>query len=81
MIGAASEPLRDSPALPAVVGYFSGDPVTAYLLAALVTWLFHSSIAAVLLLAALAGRGIVPDDSRSCWCWESTSAARSSRRC
>ena len=60
MIGEASEPLRDSPALPAVVAYFAGDPVTAYLLAALVTWLFHSSIAAVLLLATLAGQGIVP---------------------
>jgi phosphate:Na+ symporter len=62
MIGTASEPLRDSPAMPAVVGYFSNDPVTAYLLAALVTWLFHSSIAAVLLLATLAGRGLVPAD-------------------
>lgn len=62
MIGAASEPLRNSPALPAVVAYFSGDPLTAYLLAAVVTWAFHSSIAAVLLLAALAGRGIIPDD-------------------
>jgi phosphate:Na+ symporter len=62
MIGGASEPLRDSPALPAVVDYFSGDPLTAFLLAALVTWMFHSSIAAVLLVAALAGRGIVPDD-------------------
>lgn len=60
MIGTASEPLRDSTALPSVVGYFAGDPVTAYLLAALVTWLFHSSIAAILLLATLAGRGIVP---------------------
>lgn len=62
MIGEASAPLRDSPALPAVVAYFSSDPLTAYLLAALVTWAFHSSIAAVMLLAALAGRGIVPDD-------------------
>jgi len=62
MIGTASEPLRDSAALPAVVRYFSGDPLTAYLLAALVTWLFHSSIAAVLLIATLAGRGIIPDD-------------------
>ena len=62
MIGMASEPLRDSAAMPAVVSYFSNDPVTAYLLAAVVTWLFHSSIAAVLLLAALAGRGLVPGD-------------------
>ena len=62
MIGTTSEPLRDSPAMPAVVGYFSSDPVTAYLLAALVTWLFHSSIAAVLLFATLAGRGLIPGD-------------------
>nr|WP_281379249.1 Na/Pi cotransporter family protein [Amaricoccus macauensis] len=62
MVGSASEPLRESPALPAVVSYFSGDPLTAFLLAAFVTWAFHSSIAAILLLAALAGRGIIPGD-------------------
>ena len=48
--------------LPVIVAYFSSDPVTAYLLAALVTWLFHSSIAAVLLLVALAGRGFIPPE-------------------
>lgn len=62
LIGSASEPLRESTAVPAVVSYFASDPITAYLLAALVTWLFHSSIAAVLLLVALANRGIVPPD-------------------
>ncbi len=62
MIGTASEPLRNSPALPSVVRSFAADPVTAYLLAALVTWLFHSSIAAILLLATLAGRGLVPPE-------------------
>lgn len=61
MIAEASAPLRDSPALPAVISYFSSDPLTAFLLAALVTWLFHSSIASVLLLAALAAQEIVPD--------------------
>ena len=45
-----------------IVDYFSGDPVTAYLLAALTTWLFHSSIAAVLLLVTLAGRGFIPPE-------------------
>ncbi len=60
MIGAAAEPLRDSRLLPVIIGYFSGDPVTAFLIAALMTWLFHSSIAAVLLLVALAGRGLIP---------------------
>jgi phosphate:Na+ symporter len=62
MIGQASEPLRDSRLLPVIVDYFSGDPITAYLLAALMTWLFHSSIAAVLLLVALAGRGLIPPE-------------------
>ena len=62
MIGQASEPLRDSKLLPVIVNYFSGDPVTAYLLAALITWLFHSSIAAVLLMVTLAGRGLIPPE-------------------
>lgn len=62
MVGQASEPLRESKLLPVIVDYFSGDPVTAYLLAAIVTWLFHSSIAAVLLIVALAGRGFVPPE-------------------
>ncbi|CCV08677.1 Na+/Picotransporter [Mesorhizobium metallidurans STM 2683] len=62
MIGQASEPLRQSTLMPVIVNYFSGDPVTAYLLAALVTWLFHSSIAAVLLMVTLAGRGFIPPE-------------------
>ncbi|TIQ83997.1 MAG: Na/Pi cotransporter family protein, partial [Mesorhizobium sp.] len=62
MIGQASEPLRQSTLMPVVVDYFSSDPVTAYLLAALVTWLFHSSIAAVLLMVTLAGRGFIPPE-------------------
>ncbi|PSM15954.1 Na/Pi cotransporter family protein [Nitratireductor sp. StC3] len=60
MIGEASEPLRDSRLLPVVVDYLAGDPVTAFIVAALTTWLFHSSVAAILLVVALAGRGLVP---------------------
>ncbi|WAX97568.1 Na/Pi cotransporter family protein [Aminobacter sp. NyZ550] len=62
MVGQASEPLRESKLLPVIIDYFAGDPVTAYLLAAIVTWLFHSSIAAVLLIVTLAGRGFVPPE-------------------
>lgn len=62
LIGEASEPLRESAFLPVVVEYFSSDLVTAFLLAALVTWLFHSSIAALLLMAALADRGLMPPE-------------------
>ena len=60
LIGEASEPLRQSQILPVVVNYLSGDPVTAFLLAAVMTWLFHSSVAAILLVVALAARGLVP---------------------
>lgn len=60
MIGEASEPLRESQLLPVVVNYLSGDPVTAFLLSAIMTWLFHSSVAAILLVVALASRGLVP---------------------
>jgi phosphate:Na+ symporter len=42
-----------------IINYFSGDPITAYLLAALITWLFQSSIASVLLMATMAGRGLI----------------------
>jgi phosphate:Na+ symporter len=59
MIGQASEPLRESPLMPMIINYFSGDPITAYLLAALITWLFQSSIASVLLMATMAGRGLI----------------------
>ncbi len=62
MIGHASEPLRDSKLLPLIIDYFSGDPVTAFLLSAFITWLFHSSIAAVLLLVTLASRGLIPPE-------------------
>jgi phosphate:Na+ symporter len=60
LIGEASEPLRESRILPVIINYLSGDPVTAFLLAAIMTWLFHSSVAAVLLVAELAGRDVIP---------------------
>lgn len=60
LIGEASEPLRESRILPVVINYLSGDFVTACLLAAIMTWLFHSSVAAILLVVALAARGLVP---------------------
>ena len=59
MTGQATEPLRQSELLPVIVDYLSGDPVTAYLLAALMTWLFHSSVAAVILLTTFAARGLI----------------------
>lgn len=60
LIGHASEPLRDSEILPLVLNYLSRDWVSAFLLAAIMAWLFHSSIAAVLLVASLCDRGLIP---------------------
>lgn len=59
MMGEASEPLRQSTIVPLIVQYLSSDPITAFLLAAVVTYLFHSSIAAVLLLTTFAAGGIL----------------------
>jgi phosphate:Na+ symporter len=60
LIGEASEPLRESRLLPVIVNYLTGDPITSFIIAAVVTWLFHSSVAAILLVVALAARGVVP---------------------
>lgn len=60
MIAEATEPLRDAEGLGPVVGYLRGDFVTAFLLGALFTWLVHSSVASILLVATFAGQGIVP---------------------
>ena len=59
MIGESAEPLRESDLMPLIVEHFSNDPITAYLIAAAITWAFQSSIAAVLLMATLAGRGLI----------------------
>lgn len=60
MIGQATEPLRDSALLPGAIGYLRGDPVTAFAIAAVLTWLIHSSVAAVLLVAGIAAQGLLP---------------------
>lgn len=63
MIGAATEPLRESVTLPAVIRYLQGDPLSAFAIVAVLTWGMHSSVAMVLLLAAMAQRGLLPVDA------------------
>lgn len=60
LIGEATAPLRDAPVLPDMVAYLATDPVTAFLLAAAFTWIIHSSVAFVLLVATFAAQGLVP---------------------
>lgn len=43
----------------AVLRYLAGDPVTAFAVAAALSWAMHSSLAFVLLVATLAARGVL----------------------
>ncbi len=60
LIGESTVPLRESTALPVIVGYLRGDYFTSFLLGALFSWFVHSSIASILLVASLAAQGLVP---------------------
>ena len=60
MIGEATAPLREAEFLPAITAYLSGDFISAFLIGALFTWLVHSSVATILLVATFATQGLVP---------------------
>ena len=60
LIGDAAQPLRESPILPVVLGYLAEDWFTAFLLAGGVAFALHSSIASVLVVAAMAQQGLIP---------------------
>lgn len=53
-------PLRDSAWLPTVVAYLGKDVFTALIAGAALAWLFHSSVATILLLIVLASHGLLP---------------------
>ena len=60
LIVGASSGLRDSEGLQTVLMPLANDPILAVLLAALLTWLAHSSVAMVLLIVSLTAAGVVP---------------------
>jgi len=60
LIGAATEPLRQSPFIPAIAGYLGEDLITAMLAGALGTWRMHSSVASILLIGTSVARGVLP---------------------
>ncbi len=59
LIFAASEPMRDAVAMHDVLNAIAGDAVLGILVAALLTWLAHSSLAVVLLVMSLTVVGVV----------------------
>ena len=60
LIGEASLPLKESRMLPVIISYLAEDWISAFLLAALVAWAFHSSVATILLFASLTDQGLLP---------------------
>ena len=60
LIREAAAPLSGSQGFATVMSYLAGDLITAFLLAALFAWAVHSSVAAILLFAALAAQGMLP---------------------
>lgn len=60
MIGDATEPLRSSPYLQPFVQHLSEDLLTAFAGGAALAFVFHSSVAAVLMLAAFCAQGLLP---------------------
>jgi len=59
MTAQATAPLRDSVVLPAIISYLASDLLSSFLLAACLTYLFHSSIAGIILIASFANHGLM----------------------
>ena len=59
MIVSTSTVLRDSAALPMIFHALANEAVLSFIFAALITWMFHSTVAALLLTIALANSGVV----------------------
>lgn len=56
----AADPLKTSDTLPLILAPLDEDPFFAVLLAALFTWIAHSSLAIVLLIMSLVSGGVLP---------------------
>ncbi|OUS08916.1 Na/Pi cotransporter [Rhodobacterales bacterium 52_120_T64] len=60
MIGAASEPIRESELLPAMAGYLGSEYITSFLIGAALAFIMHSSVAAILLFVTLVILQVLP---------------------
>lgn len=56
-------PFEDVPSLRLLLGTVATDPFVDVLIAAVLTWAAHSSVAVVLLVMSLAARGVVPPNA------------------
>ncbi|MFQ5438356.1 MAG: Na/Pi cotransporter family protein [Paracoccaceae bacterium] len=60
LIGQAVHPIRDSAFLPTIAAYLTGDFVTAFIAGAVITFLMHSSVAAILMVVTFVSIGVLP---------------------
>ena len=60
MIGAASEPIRESSMLPIMASYLGSEFITAFLIGAALAFIMHSSVAAILLFVTLVILNVLP---------------------
>ncbi len=60
LIGEAMGPIRDGSFLPAIAGYLQADYVTAFLVGAAITFVMHSSVAAILMFVTFVTLGVLP---------------------
>lgn len=60
LLSDATTPLKDSAFLVEVMHYLDADILTSFLIGIMVTWMLHSSVASVLLIATLVAQAVVP---------------------
>lgn len=60
MLGEVSQPMRESEIFPAIAQYLGKDIITAFIGGALIAFVFHSSVAAILLFAVFTAQGLLP---------------------
>ena len=60
LMAEATAPLRESEFLPLVVTYLHNDMIASFLFGVLLTWMLHSSVASVLLIALLVTQSVLP---------------------
>ncbi len=60
LIGEAVHPIRDGDFLPIIAQYLQADYVTAFLVGAVITFVMHSSVAAILMFVTFVSLGALP---------------------
>lgn len=59
MLGSATQPLKESQVLPVLVSFLDADAVNGLIFGAVLTFLFHSSVAGVLFFGTVASQGMI----------------------